>query len=216
METTLALLIIALVLGLGDFISTKTKALLSMMFVAGLVFLFGFWTILPKTLFEDAHILDFAYAIIPMLLVYMGTMMKMEDLKNEWKTVIIALSAIIAASAFLYFIASPIIGQGLAVGSTGPISGGIIATIIMQHAADAKKLETISVFVTLLLVLQTFIGLPVASYCLSAEAKGLIIKFREKGVHLNKQSRQHLGSARRKWYQLPAMKKNIRPRLFYC
>ena len=206
METTLALLVIALVLGLGDFISIKSRALLSMMFVAGLVFLFGFWTFLPKTLFEDAHLHDFAYAVIPLLLVYMGTLMKVEDLKSEWKTVILALSGIIGATAFLYFIASPVIGKGLAVGSTGPISGGVIATIIMQQAADAKKLETITVFVTLLLVLQTFIGLPIASFCLSGEAKSLIKKFREKGGNVNKQNPQQSGSTIRKWYHLPAMK----------
>jgi hypothetical protein len=206
METTLALLVIALVLGLGDFISIKTKALLSMMFVAGLVFLFGFWTFLPKTLFEDAHIRDFAYAAIPVLLVYMGTLMKMRDLKSEWKTVILAFSGIIAATAFLYFIASPIIGGELAVSSTGPISGGVIATIIMQQAAKAKGLETITVFVTLLLVLQTFIGLPIASYCLSGEAKALIKKFRENGGNVKKQNPRQSGSSKRKWYQLPAIK----------
>ena len=206
METTLALLIIALVLGFGDYISIKTKALLSMMFVAGLVFLFGFWTFLPKTLFEDAHILDFAYAVIPLLLVYMGTLMKMKDLKNEWKTVILALSAIVAASIFLYFIASPLIGQGLAVGSTGPISGGVIATIIMQQAVEAKGLETITVFVTLLLVLQTFVGLPIASYCLSGEAKGLINKFRATGTNASNEKPQSFGSLKRRWYQFPAMK----------
>ncbi len=206
METTFALLVIALVLGFGDFISIKTNALLSMMFVAGLVFLFGFWTIFPKTLFEDAHILDFSYAIIPLLLVYMGTLMKMKDLKNEWKTVILALSSIVAASIFLYFIASPIIGQGLAVGSTGPISGGVIATIIMQQAAEVKGLETITVFVTLLLVLQTFVGLPIASYCLSGEAKGLIKKFREKGDDTNKENPKQFGQSKRRWYQFPEMK----------
>ena len=31
----------------GDFVSNKTKALLPMMFVTGLVFLVGFWTVLP-------------------------------------------------------------------------------------------------------------------------------------------------------------------------
>ena len=59
METTLALLLIAFILGFGDFISIKTKAFLAMMFVAGLLFLFGFWMFLPKTLFDDANNLDF-------------------------------------------------------------------------------------------------------------------------------------------------------------
>jgi hypothetical protein len=205
METTLALLVIALVLGFGDFISIKTKALLSMIFIAGLVFMVGFWLFLPKTLFQDAHIIDFAYAIIPLLLVYMGTLMKLKDLKGEWKTVIIALSAIIAAAVILFFIATPIIGSSFAIGATGPISGGVVSTIIMQEAADAKGLETITVFVTVLLVLQSFVGLPIASYCLSGEAKNLIKKFRENGGTANKENLPHIESTERRWYQIPQM-----------
>ena len=205
METTLALLVIALVLGFGDFISIKTKVLLSMIFIAGLVFMVGFWLFLPKTLFQDAHIIDFAYAIIPLLLVYMGTLMKLKDLKGEWKTVIIALSAIIAAAVILFFIASPIIGSSFAIGATGPISGGVVSTIIMQEAADAKGLETITVFVTVLLVLQSFVGLPIASYCLSGEAKNLIKKFRENGGATNKENLTPVESSERQWYQFPQM-----------
>jgi hypothetical protein len=205
METTLALLVIALVLGFGDFISIKTKALLSMIFIAGLVFMVSFWLFLPKTLFQDAHIIDFAYAIIPLLLVYMGTLMKLKDLKGEWKTVIIALSAIIAAAVILFFIASPVIGNSFAVGATGPISGGVVSTIIMQEAADAKGLETITVFVTVLLVLQSFVGLPIASYCLSGEAKSLVKKFRENGGIENKENLPPAESTERQWYQFPLM-----------
>jgi ABC-type multidrug transport system fused ATPase/permease subunit len=205
METTIALLVIALVLGFGDFISIKTKALLSMIFIAGLVFMVGFWLFLPKTLFQDAHIIDFAYAIIPLLLVYMGTLMKLKDLKGEWKTVIIALSAIMAAAVILFFIASPIIGSSFAIGATGPISGGVVSTIIMQEAADAKGLETITVFVTVLLVLQSFVGLPIASYCLSGEAKNLIKKFRENGGAANKENLPPVESSERQWYQFPQM-----------
>lgn len=209
MDTTLALLIIALVLGFGDFISIKTKALLSMIFIAGIVFMIGFWLFLPKTLFQDAHIIDFAYAIIPILLVYMGTLMKMKDLKGEWKTVIISLSAIIAAAVILFFIASPIIGSSFAVGATGPISGGVVSTIIMQEAADAKGLETITVFVTVLLVLQSFVGLPIASYCLSGEAKNLIKKFRENVSLSNKENLPPVEFNERRRYQFPQMPINF-------
>ena len=96
MSATLALLIIAVIFALGDLIAVKTKAVFSMMFVSGLILLVGFWLFLPKTLFEDAQISKFAIAIIPMLMVYMGTLMKLRDLKEEWKTVLLALASITA------------------------------------------------------------------------------------------------------------------------
>lgn len=179
METTLAILVIAIVLAIGDYISIKTKAIFSMMFVAGILFLVGFWFIIPKTLFEDSHVMGFAMATIPMLLVYMGTLMKMKDLKNEWKTLVIALSSIAAVALILFFIASPIIGKQYAVAATGPVSGGVVSTLIMQEAANNKGLETVAVFATLLLVLQSFVGLPIASICISSEAKKLVSKFRK-------------------------------------
>ena len=179
MSATLALLIIAIIFALGDFIAVKTKALFSMVFVAGLVLLVGFWLFLPKTLFEDAHISNFAIAIIPMLLVYMGTLMRIQDLKDEWKTVLIALASIAAVALILFTVGSRVIDRQYAIVAAGPISGGVVATLIVQQAAKAQGLESIAVFATLLLVLQTFIGLPVASFCLSGEAKKLIAKFRK-------------------------------------
>ncbi len=174
MDTTLALLIIALAYAIGDYISAKTKAVLSMLFVAGVLFLVGFWTILPKTLFDDANALAFAIAIIPMLMVHMGSLLNVNELKQEWKTVLIALGALFFVAILLFFVGSPIIGKNYAVAAAGPITGGVVATLIVQEALTELGLESIVIFVTLLLVLQTFIGLPIASYCLTREAKKLL------------------------------------------
>ena len=56
METITALLVIAIVYAIGDYVSQKTKAIFSMLFVSGIIFMVGFWFGVPKTLFEDAAI----------------------------------------------------------------------------------------------------------------------------------------------------------------
>lgn len=96
-------------------------------FVSGIIFMVGFWFGIPKTLFEDAVIVKFALALIPTLMIHMGTLMKLRDLKDEWKTVIIALAAIVAAAIALFVIRSPIIGKQFAVTAAGPISGGVVS-----------------------------------------------------------------------------------------
>ncbi|HCA41581.1 MAG TPA: hypothetical protein DEP01_08945 [Aminobacterium sp.] len=179
MDAVSALLVIALVYAVGDVVAQKTKAICSMLFVSGIVFMVGFWSGIPTTLFEDAVIVKFSLALIPMLMVHMGTLMKLRDLKDEWKTVLIALAAIIAAAIALFFLAAPIIGKQYALTAAGPISGGVVATLIMSEAAKAKGLESVLVFVTLLLVLQNFVGLPIASICLSREGRRLRDIFRK-------------------------------------
>jgi len=65
-----------------------------------------------------------------------------------------------------------------AVASAPPISGGVVAAIIMGDAAKAKGLESIAVFTTLLVVVQGFFGYPVASLLLNREANRLLVDFR--------------------------------------
>ncbi|MFA6506848.1 MAG: hypothetical protein WCT14_12140 [Treponemataceae bacterium] len=181
MNSLTAILVIAVVYAIGDVISNKTKALLSMMFASGLIFLIGFWVGIPVTLFEDSKMVPVAMALISMLMVHMGSFMKLRDLKEEWKTVLIAILALIALSLALYFIGSPLIGRKEAIVAIGPISGGVVATIIVSEAAKAQGLNALAVFATLLLVLQSFIGLPLASFCLKREAARCVAKFREGG-----------------------------------
>ncbi|MBU5311264.1 hypothetical protein KQI38_04440 [Tissierella carlieri] len=179
MDGLLAITIVLLVYALGDFVSYKTKSIVSMMFVASVVFMVSFWFGLPKTIFEDAQLLGFGSLMIAFLITHMGTLMSFKDLKKQWKTVLISISAVIGIGVFLFFVGTPIIGKEYAVASAPPISGGVVAAIIMGDAAKAKGLEAIAVFATLLVVVQGFFGYPVASFLLNKEAKKLIKVFRE-------------------------------------
>ncbi|WP_286677144.1 hypothetical protein [Aminobacterium sp. EBM-42] len=210
MNAVTALLVIAVVYSIGDFVAQKTKAVCSMLFVSGIIFMVGFWFGIPATLFEDAVIVKLAIALIPMLMIHMGTLMKLRDLKEEWKTVIIALGAIVAAAAALFIIGSPIIGKEYAVPAAGPISGGVVATLIMSEAAKAKGLETVLVFVTLLLVLQNFVGLPVASVCLSREGRRLREIFRRgEGLTADKGSKAKSNPEEPTWRLFSATPKDL-------
>ena len=61
MNATLAAAIIFVVFAVGDMISAKTKAIVSMLLVASVVFLLGFWAgIFPTTMFADSTLLSMA------------------------------------------------------------------------------------------------------------------------------------------------------------
>ena len=178
MGTLGAILVIAVVYAAGDVVSNKTKALFSMMFVAGLLFLVGFWVGIPETLFEDSKLIPVAMALIAMLMVHMGSFMKLRDLKEEWKTVLVAITALVALALALFLLGGFIIGRERAITAVGPISGGVVATLIVSEAVRAQGLDSLAVFATLLLVLQSFVGLPISSFCLKRESVRLIRGFR--------------------------------------
>ena len=179
MDSLLALVIVLVAFAVGDFVSYKTKSIVSMMFVASVIFLIGFCMGIPETLFADAQLTGFGALMIGLLITHMGTLLSIEDLKKQWKTVLIALAAVVGIGIFLFVVGTPIIGKEYAVASAPPIAGGVVAAIIMGEGATAKGLDAIAVFVTLLVVVQGFFGYPVASFMLNREAKKLLKTFHE-------------------------------------
>ncbi|MGB4438500.1 MAG: hypothetical protein WBJ13_04590 [Sedimentibacter sp.] len=144
-----AILVILIAFAVGDYVSYKTKATFSMLFTTAVIFLIAFWMGLPATIFTDSGLLTIGSLTMALLLTNMGTLISLKELAQQWRTVLIALAA-------------------------PPISGGVVAALIVSAAAKAKALDTVAVFATLLLVTQTFFGTPVASYCLKKEARRVL------------------------------------------
>lgn len=90
---------------------------------------------------------------------------------------VIAISAIVGIVIALLGIGAPIIGREAALIAAPPIAGGVIAGIQMADSARAIGRENYAVLATLLVVVQGFVGYPLASFCLKIEAKKFLIGF---------------------------------------
>ena len=143
-----------------------------MLLVASVVFLAGFWTgVFPTTLFAYSTLLSMAGLLVTMLLVHLGTTIRLRDFGAQWRTVIISAVACIAISAAVFFIGQLIIDRGFALVGAPILSGGVVATLTMQDMANKANLPDLAVFATLVMCAQGFVGYPVASLCLKSEAK---------------------------------------------
>lgn len=177
MNATLAAAIIFVVFAVGDMISAKTKAIVSMLLVASVVFLLGFWAgIFPTTMFADSTLLSMAGLLVTLLLVHLGTTIKLRDFGAQWRTVIISAVACIAISVAVFFIGQLIIDRGFALVGAPILSGGVVATLQMQSMSQDAGREELAVFATLVMCAQGFVGYPVASLCLKSEAKRIKAK----------------------------------------
>lgn len=174
MDSLMAITYILVIFAIGDWVSSKTKSIVSMMFVASVLLMVGFWMGVPTSLFVDAQLSGIGALMIGFLITHMGTLLDFEDLVQQWKTVVIAVGAVVGIAIFLFLVGSPIVGKEYAVAAAPPISGGVVAAIIMGEAATAKGLEALAVFATILVVVQGFFGYPVATFFLNKEAKKIL------------------------------------------
>ena len=209
MDPLPAVLTCAIIYAIGDYISNKSKAMLPMLFVSGFLLLLGFWTILPTTLLEDTGLFGASALFAPMFVVHLGTMLNLDEMKKEYKTAIIALSAVVVIAILLFLVGSQVIGQQYAASAAGPITGGLVAVLIVQETAGAMGLDNIAIFVTVLFVLQLFVGLPIAAACLSREAGVAIKQYRSQGGETGSANADAMAASKPKWQIFPATPKDL-------
>jgi hypothetical protein len=204
MSPLTAVLICAIIYAIGDYVSNRSKAMLPMLFVSGFLLLIGFWTVLPTTLLEDTGLFSISVLVAPMFVVHLGTMLNLEEMIKEYRTVVVALAAVAGITLLLFFVGSLVIGQQYAASAAGPISGGLVAVLIVQETAGAMGLDQIAIFVTILFVLQLFIGLPIAAACLSSEARVALKQYRQRGGETAVIDAGALSASGPRWRVFPA------------
>jgi hypothetical protein len=170
----LALTIVLVVFAIGDVVAIKTKAIVSMMFASSVMLLLSFWAGMPKDLLPQSQLMGIGTVLIGLLITHMGTLMKLRDLLQQWKTVLVAVAAVAGIGIFILLVGSPIFGREMAVVAAPPIAGGVVAALIMSEAAAAKGFADLSLFATMLLVAQGFVGYPISSVLLTREARRII------------------------------------------
>lgn len=210
MQALYALLFILVVYTIGDVVASITISIVPSLFVCSVIFLGGFWLGIPKTLFKDSLLYSIGALLIPVLLVHMGSMLNINQLKAQWNTVLISIGGIVGIVILLLLVASKIVGKETAIVAAPPISGGLIAGLQMGDKAEAIGRLDLKLMATLLVVLQGFVGYPLASFCLRREAK-TIIKLKNNGYKFeNDKEVQEVD--RKMIFQLP---KKFRPSNYY-
>ena len=165
---------------IGDFVSVKTGAKISSVFVTLLLFLVLFMTkIFPEDLMSVSG-LQAATGIAGSALVFhMGTNINLTQLKEEWRTLVLAvLSMGVALISVIVLI--PIIGRESAIVAIPIVNGGIMATNIMVEAAQAKGATLAAALGTLAFAVQKFVGTVPASRMGLQEAHKIVEDLRAK------------------------------------
>lgn len=153
MNAVLAFTIVMFIWTISDFVSKKTKSLLSSLLALGTT-------------------------VVGFIIVQIGTMISIEELKQQLKTVVVGVSAIIGIAVALLLVGPLFESRNYAIAAIGAVSGGTISIIIVQEAALALGLLSVAVLPFLISALQGLIGFPLTSIILRKEAKRLQGEYR--------------------------------------
>jgi len=185
-----AFTIVLAILALGETVSTKTKAFVPSVFVSATLFLIGYWTILPADIVtQSSFAKPVVYLSMYLLLTHMGTLMSLKELFGQWRTILIALAGVVGICAMTLTVGRMFFGWETVVAATPPLTGGVVASILMSTAANEKGLTSIAILATAMYVMQGFFGYPVTAVLLKKEAKRLATKLRNGEVELKTEAR---------------------------
>ncbi|MEG1782943.1 MAG: hypothetical protein RR253_06820, partial [Oscillospiraceae bacterium] len=162
---------IAAVYACGDFLSNKTKGYISSMVFAAIIGLAMFWLgVFPKDIAVNSTLTATlsGYAVA-LLLVNMGTSIDLESLLAEWKTVLICCAGLVGIGILSFTVGIFIFGREYALTAAPPIAGGVIAYQIVAEVATANGRLDLAGYAALVMALQGFVGMPIASICLKKE-----------------------------------------------
>ncbi len=178
MEYLGSLLILVVLVWLSDVIGTATKARIPGAFMLSVFLLVGWWTFLPMDVLETSTVNVLGTFVISYIMVQIGTLFDPATVKKEWKTVVVALAALVGLVITTYGIGQFIIGKDLAIGATPTLAGGSMATLIINEAAEPLGRTDIIIVASLALSLQGFVGMPGAAFMLKKHGEILLADYR--------------------------------------
>jgi len=179
-DVTYSLLICLGIFAIGDLLAVATKARLSSVFVALMLFLAGFLSgVIPTDIIAKARLTELASWASVYVVFHMGTTINMGELIREWKTVVMSIFAMLVAVVSIFAVV-PLIGKDAAIVSIPVVNGGIIATQIMVDAATRNGMALAAALGAIVYAIQKFVGTPPASFFGLKEAELLLVEHRRR------------------------------------
>ncbi len=191
----LAFVLCGAVVVIGEIVSTLSKAWIPSVFVSAVVILIGYWTFLPHDLVKDSYLIPFGASLcIFILITHLGTVISLEQLIQQWRTVVVCLSGLLGMCLAAYFIAPLFMDRTLMITGLPPLTGGIVAATMMQSAATKAGLTVAAVFAISMYCIQGFAGYPLTAYCLKKEGERLLKEYRAGNMKLSEEELKSVGS----------------------
>lgn len=121
----------ALTLAIGDFVSAKTKGIVSTVLVVGIIYVIGYFTgLVPRDTITNSGLLTIVSGFGMLAVVTnLGTMININQLIAEWKSVVVSLFGLAILGVIFYLVGVPLFGREYALAAFPPVAGGNVPTL---------------------------------------------------------------------------------------
>lgn len=196
---------------IGEWVSSATHAYIPSVFVSAVLFVIGFWTIMPKNIVATAsYDTSFVSICISLLLVHLGTLMSLKELIAQWKAVCIALLGVCGTLVLTLCIGTFIFDWHTVVAAVPPLTGGLVSALLMTSGLKAQGITALVALPVSMFVIHSVVGYPLTAVLLKQEGRRLTKEFRANGSKLDpslprfKDTNQNDKDAEKRIFNLPA------------
>ncbi len=164
---------------IAELVTKKTKARVPSLLIVSIFFLAGYWSgFFPKDILDISFMNQIRQIMLLFVLINIGTMFDINEIKREWRTVVVILAAVAGIVVIVTPVGGMIFGREMAMAAVPPLTGGGMASLLMSDQAAAMGLPEVAMLATMVFVFQGFFGFPLTSYFLRREGITLVEAFR--------------------------------------
>ena len=113
---------------------------------------------------------------VGLLIVNLGTLIDLEDMIKEWKTVVVSLLGMVGVVIGAFTLGALLFGREWALTAVPATAGGTIAVLLVQNAANAAGRPEVAAFAILVMSFRKFIGMPIATLGMKKELTSKIAR----------------------------------------
>ncbi len=180
MAAIIALMVVMGFMMVGEWVSTRSRAYIPSVFITAVLFLVGFWTIVPKNIVPQASFgTQFIAITQAVLLVHMGTLMDLKLLLKQWRAVLIALTGVVGTVALAMGVGSLLFSWHTVVASVPPLTGGLVAAFLMTAGLKAQGITALVAYPVAMFVMHSMLGYPLTAWMLKRESKRLLTEYHQ-------------------------------------
>ncbi|MCO6543540.1 MAG: hypothetical protein J6584_06215 [Lactobacillus sp.] len=180
MQFIIAFLIVMVFMMIGEWVSSITHAYIPSVFVTAVLFVLGFWTILPKNIVASASFgTNFSSICVGLLLVHLGTLMSLKELLQQWRAVCIALLGVVGTLVLTLIVGTWIFNWHTVVAAVPPLTGGLVSALLMSNGLKAQGIQSLVALPVSMFVFHSLVGYPLTSWLLKKEGRRLVTEFNQ-------------------------------------
>ena len=144
---------------IAELVTKKTKARVPSLLIVSIICLAGYWSgFFPNDILDISFVNQIRQIMLLFVLINIGTMFDINEIKREWRTVVVILAAVAGIVVIVTPVGGMIFGREMAMAAVPPLTGGGMASLLMSDQAAAMGLPEVAMLATIVYFINLFTG----------------------------------------------------------